>query len=432
MSISIKSITVKGYRNILSTTIDLQDITCLLAPNNYGKSNILSAIGFGYNFMIAPSEKKTLMMQSIADISINKSIAGKPYVFILEGSLDANRDFQYGYQFNWFQNNLAGDHIIDGRIFGEFFKIRDNTKERPKFATIFQRNAADSAKYLPSITGRCDKSLVIGPHELVINKLSYFDDLFYHSDIEAVLEINIQGIDSLTNPEMHFAPRLKVHKSGTRISIGDWVPSYLFDLKKEDKGTYDYLFSAIQILLPNIESMKPIRISLRTQVDKDAPFTYPDSYDIMVKEVYNNQATRLQYLSTGSMKILFLLTCIIRARKEGTQLLFIEELENSIHPNLMQALLSVIAEMKGDTKLLFTSHSPNVAKNLTAKQLYVGLPSDKGVVDFRTIKPSKVKSVLSIAGAGDMALGEYLFDLMLDTETDPSLIELFFTPKDVE
>jgi hypothetical protein len=64
--------------------------------------------------------------------------------------------------------------------------------------------------------------------------------------------------------------------------------------------------------------------------------------------------------------------------------------------------------------------------------LYVGLPSDKGVVDFRTIKPSKVKSVLQIAGAGDMALGEYLFDLMLDTETDPSLIDFFFVPQKEE
>ena len=88
--------------------------------------------------------------------------------------------------------------------------------------------------------------------------------------------------------------------------------------------------------------------------------------------------------------------------------------------------------MMGETKLLFTSHSPNAAKNLSAKQLYVGLPSDKGVVDFRTIKPSKVKSVLAIAGAGDMSLGEYLFELMLDTETDSSLIDLFFVPKKEE
>ena len=172
--------------------------------------------------------------------------------------------------------------------------------------------------------------------------------------------------------------------------------------------------------------------SPKVQVEDGVPFTYPDRYDIMVKEINNNQATRLQFLSTGSMKILYLLICIVRARKKGTQLLYIEELENSIHPNLMRTLLTIIAEMKGDTKLLFTSHSPNVAKYLTAPQLYVGLPSDKGVVDFRTIKPSKVKSVLQIAGAGDMALGEYLFDLMLDTEADPTLIDFFFVPQKEE
>ena len=253
--------------------------------------------------------------------------------------------------------------------------------------------------------------------------------VYYHTELESVLKITIRDIDSLSNPEYHFAPQLLIKKEGPRINIGDWVCPYLFFLKKEDKETYDYLLSAIELLLPNIESFEPIQSGPHLQVDEGVPFAYPDQYDIMVKERNNNQITRLQYLSTGSMKILYLLTCLVRARKEGAQLVTIEELENSIHPRLMETLLSIINTLKGETKLLFTSHSPNVAKNLSAKQLYVGLPSDKGVVDFRTIKPSKVKSVLSIAGAGDMALGEYLFELMLDTETDPSLIELFFTPK---
>ena len=430
--ISIKSITIKGYKNILTTTIDLQDVTCLLAPNNYGKSNILSAIKFGHYFITAPADKKIFMMRSITDIPVNKTVAGKPFVFRMEGALDENRDFQYEYQFDWFQNNRAENRNIEGIITGEFFKIRDNNKEKPKFATIFQRTSAGNAKYLPCPTGRCDKPLNIGSSELVINKLFYYDDLFYHNDLNAVLKINIQDIDTLSNPDKYFTPQIHVNKDGQTITIRDQVSADFYKLKNDDKPTYDYLISAIQILLPNIESINPVRTSPRIQVEDGAPFTYPEQYDIMVKETYNNQATRLQYLSTGSMKILFLLTCVIRARKEGTQLLFIEELENSIHPNLMQTLLSIIAEMKGDTKLLFTSHSPNVTKNLTAKQLYVGLPSDKGVVDFRTIKPTKVKSVLSIASAGDMALGEYLFELMLDTEADPSLIELFFTPKNEE
>ena len=430
--ISVKSIFIKGFRNVYSTTIDLQDITCLLAPNNYGKSNILAAIDFGRYFINASAEKKIYMMQMVTAIPVNKSIAGKPFVFRLEGALDEKRDYQYGYQFNWFQNNVAGNRIVDGKITGEFFKVRDNTKEKPKFSTIFQRDAEDKAKYLPSPTGRCDKPLNIEPYELVLNKLSNFDELFYHADLDAVLNINIQGIDTLSNPDNYFTPQVQVQKGGQRYAISDWASTYLFSLKQEDKQTYDYLLSAIQVLLPNIESIEPVMASPKVQVEDGVPFTYPDRYDIMVKEINNNQATRLQFLSTGSMKILYLIICIIRARKKGTQLLYIEELETSIHPNLMRTLLTIIAEMKGDTKLLFTSHSPNVAKYLAAPQLYVGLPSDKGVVDFRTIKPSKVKSVLQIAGAGDMALGEYLFDLMLDTETDPSLIDFFFVPQKEE
>ena len=124
-----------------------------------------------------------------------------------------------------------------------------------------------------------------------------------------------------------------------------------------------------------------------------------------------------------------MLTTIVRASRDGVQLLLVEELENSIHPSLLQALLSVVKSFLGGVKLLFTSHSPNLLKYLTAQQLYVGLPSNMGKADFRTIKPSKVKSVLQIASAGEMAFGEYLFELLQDAESNPSLIDVFFTPK---
>ena len=408
---SINKITVKGFRNIESTTIDLQNITCLLAPNNYGKSNLLYAIDFGYHFMGATADKKLFMMQFVNAIPVNKAVAGKPFLFCIEGALDETRDFQYGYQFDWAQNNLAKDQVVDGKITGEFFKIRDNKKEKPKFSTIFLRMAT------------------IGDSELVINKLYNYDELFYHADIKAVLNISIQGIDTLSNPDKFFTPQVHIGNDGQTITISDKTSTYLYELKKEDKPTYEYLLSAIQILLPTIESLEPVKTSPRIHIEDSVPYTYPAQYDIMVKERYNNQTTRLQFLSTGSMKLLYMLIRIIRERKSGTQLLFVEEIENSIHPKLLHSLLSIIKTFLCDTKLIFTSHSPNVAKYLSAPQLYVGLPSDKGVVDFRTIKPSKVKSVLAIAGAGDMSLGEYLFELMLETESDPSLINFFFVPQ---
>jgi len=41
---AINKISVKGFRNIESVEIDLQKVTSLLAPNNYGKSNLLTQL----------------------------------------------------------------------------------------------------------------------------------------------------------------------------------------------------------------------------------------------------------------------------------------------------------------------------------------------------------------------------------------------------
>ncbi len=193
------------------------------------------------------------------------------------------------------------------------------------------------------------------------------------------------------------------------------------------------MISLLTVLVPTIESVQPVKLSsIEKNVGKEIPYELPDLYDVYVKEKYNNQPTPFRFLSTGSMRMFFLVTSIVNARKTGTQILLVEELENSIHPDLMQSLLEALPLFMGDTKLLFTSHSPLLTKHLGYQHLYVGLPSDDGVVDFRTIKRSKLRSVLEIAGAGEMALGEYLFELMLDTEDDRSLIDVFFEDKHVK
>ena len=228
----------------------------------------------------------------------------------------------------------------------------------------------------------------------------------------------------------YFAIKMVVKDEKHKYLSGGQIATYLFNLKKKDPDAYAILLSAVTLLIPTIESIDPIVISTnKLKVDDDAPYEFPDQYELVVKEKYNNQQTRFQYLSTGSMKLLYLLTTIIRASRESVQLLLVEELENSIHPSLLRSLLDVIRMFLGDTKLLFTSHSPNLVRHMAAPQLYVGLPSNKGEVDFRTIRPTKVNVVLQIAGAGEMAIGEYLFELLQDTESDPSLIDVYFTPK---
>lgn len=428
--IALNKITIKGFRNIDVMSMKLQGITSLLAPNNYGKSNAMDAVLFGFQFIKNPPKYKLRMMGDQSCISINKGIAGKPFVFEEEGSIDDNTDFIYGFSFDWKRNrNNDKEEEFEGRIISEYFKIRNNSGEKPKYTKLIDRTSSNKAKYTPSPTGRCDKDLLIESNELALNKLYNYDDLFYHNHIEIIKNFKVRKIDTLSDPEEIFAPRLMMNDEGKRtLMLGSNLARYLYELKQKDKDTFELLISAITNLIPTIEIIDPVVINkLDLKIDEDAPFELPDQYDVIVKEKFNNQQTRFQYLSTGSMKLLNLLTKVVKAQKDGVQLLLVEELENSIHPRLLQSLLSTISDFLGETKLLFTSHSPNLAKYLSAPQLYIGLPSEKGYVDFHTLKTSKVPQILKIAAAGEMSLGEYLFDLILDLECDHELVSEFFS-----
>lgn len=422
----IDKICIGGFRNIEYSEIKLQQLTALLAPNNYGKSNILDAIMFASSFVQGTSETRKQMMREYTCISINSKIAGKPFYCEIEGSFDSEHDFLYRFSFEWYQQNPNGFTAKEGRIVGEYLGIRDNTKEKPKYRTIINRTK-EAAKY--DATGRCNKDIPIADDELVLVKLSNIDGWSFLSYAKELLSITIGSVDIITDPKQHFLPRKIMTTDGVRL-VFDGFTQYLYQLKQEDERLFNVMISVLTTLVPAIQTVQPVRYSSESkQINKNVPYELPDLFDVYVKEKPNNQTTPFRFMSTGSMRILFLLASVIHASKRGVQILLVEELENSIHPDLLQSLLNAIPMLLGDTKLLFTSHSTHLAKHLTYDQLYVGLPSDEGVVDFRIIKQTKLKNVLRIAAAGEMALGEYLFELMLNAESDRKMVDAFFEEK---
>ena len=145
-----------------------------------------------------------------------------------------------------------------------------------------------------------------------------------------------------------------------------------------------------------------------------------------MKERHNNQYTSITSVSTGCKKILWVLTTAMAAGMNGVQLLMFEELENSVHPRLLQSLLQVVDTLAGDTKVITTSHSPFLVRYLRPERIWLGLPSPEGVADFRTIRPSKVKKVMQLASGEDTSVGEYLFEMMLDAEADQEMLDEYF------
>lgn len=412
-------ITVGGYANIDKVTLSLSNICALLAYNNFGKSNVLSAIMFGLTYMKAEASKKTKkMMNCLSCIPINSKIAGQNFTFQIEGEIDINGkkcSIAYGYSFAWPKNNSA-PYIVS-----EYLKIKNIDDLKTK--TYIKRDG-NHCSYLSSETGRCSTSLNVDSNQLALNKLSNYDHLFYIGVLKEILNIKIVETQSLADPKTFFRTISILDEqelfSGDINNIPDFSSSayYIYNLKKSNKDSYNLFRDAVTHLIPSIVDFEPVKIDLKQQVarfngDKDIPFHLPEYlYDIRVKEKNLNQQVTIERLSSGTKRIFYLLLMTIAAELNNVPLILIEELENSIHPSLFQSLLSTLKSLAGNTQIILTSHSPYLLQYLKPELLYVGIPNEDDIAIFKKIKNSKIKSLIREASMYDMSLGDYLFDML--------------------
>lgn len=426
--INISKITIGGFANIKETFFNLSQINALIAPNNYGKSNLLEALYFGIAFIGASPKYKLTMMKSRHCIPINKANDHSPFLFLIEGDFLVDKEsnsFIYSYSFEWAKtdNPISGSQIIS-----ESLKIK-NAGEA-KYKSYINRDI-DSTCYLASETGRCSKVLAVSGDTLALNKLINFDELFYVEKLKIISALDVRVIDTLENPDSYFSrvtPNNDSNDDSSAFPNQSRVAVFINDLKENHKERYDLLKNTIIDLLPTIEDFEPIKIDLRDDNEKmNAPFVLPDYfYDIKVKEKDNNQYTSISSISSGCKKILFVLSLTLAADLHHIPMITFEELENSVHPRLLQNLLVALASLAGKSKILFTSHSPYLLRYLSPEQINIGVPSKHSLACFKQIKPSKIKKLIKLASEEEASLGEYAFDMMLDADSDDERINEYF------
>ena len=75
-AMKIQAVLIDGFKNLSNVRIRLDNITALVALNNFGKSNVLTAIDFGLDFMKASLEDKASMMSNSKLMPINRHMFG--------------------------------------------------------------------------------------------------------------------------------------------------------------------------------------------------------------------------------------------------------------------------------------------------------------------------------------------------------------------
>ena len=131
----IRVLALDGYKNLSRLKIRLDDITALVALNDFGKSNILAGIDFGLSFLKAGNEEKALMMADSDLIPRNVNMVGRNFNYAMELSMELEGQeyiIQYGYQFAW-----KSSEKMEPEILSEYLKVKLNEKGQ-KFSQLIR------------------------------------------------------------------------------------------------------------------------------------------------------------------------------------------------------------------------------------------------------------------------------------------------------
>ncbi|ACM59473.1 putative ATPase [Caldicellulosiruptor bescii] len=414
----ILKITISGFKNIENTTIEFNHpITAIVGPNGYGKSNLLQALEFGNYFIKSDEIEKSFFMKRPSFIPINKNMINSEFHYEIEFKttfVEKEVVVNYGYKFMWPSKD------IKPLITAEWLKIKPN--EKGKRYSEYIRRTSDKAFIKPSPKDRCDKEIKIENNNLVINKLKSDDELFYHKIVNDINKLNIEMITKVL-PEFSFhlipskgnVPKLTIEET----VLFDILPT-VYDLKKNYPEKFEYLMNAFKEIFPSIEELDVAEVkpqNIFKGLLKDEEFV-DKIYIMRVKEKNLTKSLDILSLSRGTLRILAFLTSLILADIKGYLLIGFEELEDSIHPKLLQKLLMVLSNMSDNCKIIITSHSPYLIQFLDIDNIYLAVPNDKGIATFKKLPLSKRNKIYNNLREMGISLGDYIFEMYINPEEE--------------
>lgn len=415
----IQAVWIDGFKNLSNVKISFDNITALVALNNFGKSNVLSAIDFGLTFIKATIENRANMMGNVNFIPINSYMFGKNYKFEMEILTELNnieyRIF-YDYEFTWKCNEN-----IEPCIVSEHLKIRPKDKGQ-KYTQLINRDI-NKALYKSSETGRCSSKINVEPIELVVNKLRAYDEIFYAEIIKKMNSMRFYMENNLDTKSFYQPnPIIRKGLEGMTIDVEN-LPRVIYQLHEKNPNKFDLLKEVYKDLFPDVEDIivKQYKINAEDgdMLPSDVPFIIANAiYVLFVKDKNLMHPINFEMMSDGTKRVFMILARIILANEGNISLIAIEEPEDSVHPSLFQAYIQIISQLLDDCKIIITSHSPYIVSYLDPSWIHVGINRRPGIAEFFTFKKSGKQLLQQDAIDFKMSTGDYLFSMLADNESN--------------
>ena len=405
----IAEVYVDGFKNIVDTRIRFDDVTCLISPNNYGKSNlflgIVNGIRFIHSYVLGPDS----FFADFDNLPRLKANAAKDYSFEIVLKNDS-KAITYGYSYRWFHG--SGD---PGNISKEYLRVKLGDAKKAK--TYIDREDPLNFRFLASSKSSSMESAKVGSMELAFSKLllserSFFTDLLKEID-SCTAYIDLVGNLTAKTPVFDLNSPYKEPKGP--FDPLDVVLANFIDASPENRNN---LVEAMKAMFPNVADIYAVNGVLSTKGNEfhfEKRLPNPGERLVTPANIYLKNylaPVDLDLMSSGFKRVLALLIHVFQAQKRNNILLMIEEPENAIHPSLLETFTEYLRAINEKSTILLSSHSPFIVNSLDAASVYVGLPHEDGTASFASFKKSKEKAMSSGAYDFGLTTGSYIFELL--------------------
>ena len=309
----IQAVLIDGFKNLSNVKISFDNITALVALNNFGKSNVLAGIDFGLTFIKAKMEDKPDMMSNSNLIPINCFMFGRNYKFEMEVLTElASKEYRvlYGYEFAWKCDENAKPQIVS-----EYLRIKLEDKGQ-KYTQLINRNV-QRALYKSSETGRCSSKINVESTELVVNKLRAYDELFYAEIIKKLNSMRFYMENNL-DAKSFYQPDPIIRKGLEDMAVDtESLPRVIYQLQEKNPNKFALLKAVYKDLFPNVEDIIVKQYKFNGgdggKLPDDAPFIIANAIHVLyVKDKNLIHPIDFAMMSDGAKRVFMILAPVVR------------------------------------------------------------------------------------------------------------------------
>jgi len=346
MEFKLKSIHIRNFKSLKDTKIELSDFNVLVGVNGSGKSNIVDV----FRFLRHINQEGSI--SPFIEYGGYKSLVWKkkeelPITFELKFENKKKETLSYELAISGFGGNL---NLEKESIISTDFRIINNGKD-----LVFEYKGRKISKEIKGIKKRFFEN------KLLFSSLGMWVPWVFDlkgKDREAMMDMIVSISECIFTTTHNFIPlnmkspakfessERKFFRGPQEINQlaydGSNLQMVLYELFSKNRSEWPKeIMNRLKILFPGIESM--------------ASVPTPDGR-VMLEVVENGTNFIPKSLSDGFFKIMAVLA--LSFGRFGSDLLVIDELENSIHPEAIEILIDAL-ESSGK-QVIITTHSPVV------------------------------------------------------------------------